>query len=745
MANEIDDDKAQEKEQQKESGKKAAKVAAKAAGNYFAGPIGGKAVDAIANTKAGQKILDKAGNVISKSPIGKQINNLDKIGGLDAADKAVNTMGSQGITPGGSSQTSNIGSQFSKPQGEANSDANNIAGLPPGTKGKKGKSILDDDNDTNNEDIELSGTATLGKTAKITILLGVLTSPFLIVVLTVLFASNVLGIYKDGLGINTVTGGRTGDIDYKEENPEAAEFYERVNNIKNEMQQEGKDVDAFKIVATYYILSKYDGNLSYKKMTNRKIKEIAEAMINEEGLYDETIFKNNLVDDIIKSHTSNMTKTRREAIADEIFEYIKNYYEFIGDDTNTCTSSSGTCDYSINGFYSQSTGNMKKGMNVSNLKVRLMQCGGRYGSGTWGQPLLGEELIDFEKYVLGVTYGEIGTSFEDEAIKAQIVAVRSFSLSRPSMMNNSLGKKLSKENNQWILQMSSCVADQVYCDPDQGCSKMNDGIQGGTIRSGHSIGTYRSPALAENSKLRVLAKEVEGEVLVNNQGNIISTSYINTTQNLFNKLAKQGLNYKQILLQVYNQGTTNSNAKDVSKMNCGMNVGVCGTTSTGEYSTWKQYDQRWKNVSLGNSTVGRIGCLATSVSILLAKSGVETNLGNNLNPGTFVQYLSSKGGFYNGNFMWNSVTKLAPNFKFVDKIVANNYSNQQKIDTIKDLISKGYYVTVQVSTSPQHWVAVDNIVGNQVNILDPASKETTYGKKYPISATGRIAYFKITT
>ena len=740
-------------------------------GHPVVAAVGGavKAGDMLTGGKVSGELGKAATKIMDKTPGGKQLQNvsnkLSESGASDVIGKAAAIQGGTSGTPtsGATSSatgatsptvgtnTGKSGAMGTTPTTEQNSQLpaspdsqatdNNIAGVPPGVGKKRGSSLLDDDDDK--QKVELTGQATLSKVAKISILTSLFASPFLIVILIVMTATTVFGTYKDGLGINTVSGGKTGDIDYVEDSQEATDFYERVNEVKEEMLREGKSVDAFRIVAVYHILSKYNGELSYKTMSKQKIEKIAEAMLNN-GVYDEETFRNNLVDDIIKSYVSKTSKKRREAIADEIFQYIVDYYEFIGEEMDTCVSSSGNCAYSIKGFYSKSTGNISKNMNISNLKVRLMQCGGDYGRGTWGQPLAGEELIDFEKYVLGVTYGEIGTSFSDEAIKAQIVAVRSFSLSRPAMMNNSLGKKLSQENNQWILQMSSCVADQVYCDPDQGCSRMNDGKQGGTIRSGHSVGTFRSPALPSDSKLRTLAKEVEGEVLVNNQGNIISTSYINTTQNLFNKLAKQGLNYKQILLQVYNQGSTNSGAKDVTKMSCGTTTGIC-SSSTGEYASWKQTDSRWKNVSLGNRTVGQIGCLATSVSILVAKSGVPTVLGDNFNPGTFVQYLSKNGGFVNGNFMWDSVNKVAPGFQYAGRKDLSGYTDQQKIDAIRDLVSQGYYVTIQVSSSnPQHWVAVNDVVGNQVNIYDPSDSRTVYGQRYPISRTKLVSYFKAT-
>ena len=730
---------------QPSSGSKVAKTAAKGAATYFAGPAGGKAVDLAANTKLGQKVLDKAGEKIDKSPLGKVANKLDEKGIVDAADKVVDMAGSKGGAPGGAPGGATGGATGANPQlpsPSGDSSTNNIAGVPPGGGPKKGSSILDDDKDKDKEDISVTGSADFSKVAKISLVLAVITSPFLLVILIVVASTTAFGVYKDGLGINTASEGNTGDIDYVEDDKEAADFYKRVNEVKEEMLKEGKSIDTFRIVAAYHVLSSYNGELSYKNMSKRKIKKIANAMLSN-NVYDEETFKNNLINDIIKSYVPKADKERREAIADEIFQYITDYYDFIGENNmNTCVSSSGVCDYSIKGFYSPSTGNINKNMNVSNLKVRLMQCSGIYGAGTWGQPLQGEDLIDFEKYILGVTYAEIGTSYHDEAIKAQLVAARSWALSRPAMMNNSLGKKLSQENNQWILQLSSCVADQVYCDPDRGCSKMNDGDQGGTIRSGNSVGTPFHSKLDDNSKLRTLAKEVEGEVLVNNQGNIINTPYTNVTQELFNRLAKQGLTYKQILLQVYNQGTTNSVAQDITKMSCGTSVGIC-SSETGEYATWKQYDQRWADVRLGSKTVRRIGCLATSVSILIAKSGVPTVLGDNFNPGTFVEYLSNNGGFSGGDFLWYSVKKVAPGFEFVDRVKTYGYSDQQRIDLIKNLLSQGYYVVIQVSvTNPQHWVAVNNVVGNQVNIYDPSDSRTVYGDKYPISRTGVIAYFK---
>ena len=140
--------------------------------------------------------------------------------------------------------------------------------------------------------------------------------------------------------------------------------------------------------------------------------------------------------------------------------------------------------------------------------------GGEFGSGTWGEPLEGEELVPFEQYILGVAYQEIGPSAPDEAIKAQMVAARSYALARPTAMGNALGKKLEQESDgKWILQMASCVADQVYCNPNLGCSAMNDGEQYGTVRSGIDHGTKFKDPMPADHKMRTLANETMGEVL----------------------------------------------------------------------------------------------------------------------------------------------------------------------------------------------------------------------------------------
>ena len=408
----------------------------------------------------------------------------------------------------------------------------------------------------------------------------------------------------------------------------------------------------------------------------------------------------------------------------------------------TEVSSGGSCVYDIKGFKIGSN-IYKKKMTISKLKVRLMECGSPYGNGSYSTAL-NEPLVDFETYLAGVAYAEISSGAPKEAIKAQIVAARSYSLARPTAMNNSYGKKLEEENGQWILQISSCVADQVFCNIDEGCSYMGGGDgQGGIVRSGNLSGAIRTRTpLATNHILRAISQEVKGEVLVDKSGYIISAGYLSTEQNMFISMANNGMNYKQILLQVYNQGNRNYGAADIEKMSCSSGSNV----STGDFASWKQYGSSWSSIPLGSSTsnIGKAGCLVTSISMLIAKSGVSTNVDGEFNPGTFVQKLNANGGFIGANLYWGKVSVAAPSFVYQNKIYILNLSKQEKLAKINSLLNSGYYVVAEVKgNTGQHWVAIDSTSGDTVNMMDPGSTATNLWSQYNWANTSTLAYFKV--
>lgn len=718
--------------------------------NPYAMAAGGavKAADKLTGgkaTEAAGKALNKIGK---RLPAGKKLQNasnkLGESGASDAIGKAASLKNAGGAgnvpnaqgSPNVPSQVGETGSENNQGQDPADS----IAGMPPFSRKKKDKQK--DENDSGEQEGNLSGKIT----AKVAIKIALFTIvPFILIIFLLIIVITVVtsnfSDYEDAFGASQASGAETGGIVFSTSNKEAAAFYERINDVKLSMQSNGKNVDALKVVAVYHVINQ-EKSIPYRDMTTDKIEEIANAMFDGNS-YNETTFKENLINDIFPKYVPNATESKRKRMAEDVFKYIENYYSLIGKNTSACASA-GSCIYNIKGFY-YSGSNHEQNLQITDLKVRLMQCGGSFGGGTWGKPLEGEELVPFETYILGVTYQEIGPEAPDEAQKAMMVAARSYSLSRPASMNNARGLKLEEENGQWILQLASCVADQVYCNPDQGCSAKNDGEQYGTVISGTSGAKKFKDPLAEDHKLRTLAAEVQGEVLVNDQGYIINAGYTSTEQNKFSSLANQGMNYKQILLEVYNSGSRNYGASDIDKMSCNNgNSSGCANTASGPYASWKQGGSPWSNIKIGNTsqTIGEVGCLVTSVSMLIAKSGVDTVI-DDFNPGTFVEYLNSHGGFQGANFVWASAQTVAPSFVHQGEVGLSGYTRSQKLSKIRELVNQGYYVVVEVKgNTGQHWVAVDSVSSDKITMMDPGSNATDMWSQYPWQNTSKLHYYK---
>lgn len=726
------------------------------------------------------KGLDKATGGLSTKALGKTLTNVNRIapggrhiqnmsnklsesGASDAIGKAAsmkngmsgggvntpsNPAGNNAISGGG--QSSSLPSSNSKALGDtSDSDSKRkIAGVDSTPK----HSILDDDINNNDDKKDKKtdgfGNFIISLPAKIALFAMIPAFLFFIIIFIVIASfTGIFSDFDDAFGISQTIGEETGDLYFQSSNPEQQAFYDRVNNVKLKYQAIGRVVDPLKIVAVYHVLNVNGANLDYSDMSEWEIMSFADAMFDG-NTYNEEVFKNNLIKNVIPKYLPNTLDGERKQMAQDVFDYIDRYYDLIGKNKNSSScASSGNCAYDIKGFYISGRGNVAKSMQISNLKVRLMECGGKYGNGSYTTPI-NQDLVDFEEYVAGVAYAEIGAETAAEAVKAQLVAARSFALSRPTAMGNSLGKKLEEENGQWILQISSCVADQVFCNINEGCSYMGGGDgQGGIVRSGNVAGAVKyRPPLAENHPLRTYMKETEGEVLVNAQGYIIAAGFLSTEQNLFMKLARQGLNYKQILLQVYNQGSRNYHASDIQKASCsGSSSSNCGGLSTGEFASWKQFGAPWSGVAMGGSNIGRVGCLITSIAIQIAKSGVPTIL-DDFNPGTFVQYLNSHGAFGGGGGLssFASPTTVAPTFVYQSQFYLAGKSRAEKLSVIRSYADQhDLYVVCEVKgNTGQHWVAIDSVAGDTINMMDPGSNSTDMWAQYNWANTSRCIYYK---
>ena len=720
----------------------AVKVADKVTGGKSTEALG-KAVTRANKVMPGGRKIQNASNNLSESGAS------DKIGQVASMKNGMAGGAGAGAVAGGNTPNnmSNVGG------GQNGSLPSSSGGSVADTAPKKESSTPSRSSDSDDSKKDEKSTGGIGsffaRQAVITVVLSVM--PFLLLILLfVMVIAMVTGIfndYEDAFGMSSVLGEETGGLYFNASSEEQEKFYNRINDVKLQYQAQGKSLDAMKIVAIYHSLQVAGVDIDYDDVTTSVIRRWADAMFDG-NFYSEEYFRNNLENDIFPGYKPGEQKVYYEEMADEVFDFIERYYNLIGKEMyGSSCASIGSCSYTIKGFYLSGRGNVLKNMQIRDLKVRLMECGSPYGNGSY-KKAIDQDLVNFEDYVAGVAYAEVGPSASDEVLKAQMVVARSFALSRPTSMNNSAGKKLEEENGQWILQISSCVADQVFCNIDEGCSYMGGGDgQGGICRSGKVPGAVRTrDPLPEDHAIRRAAAETQGEVLVNAQGYIINTPYNSTVQKNWASLAASGLNYKQILLQIYNQGSYNLGATDIEKASCN-NDGSTSCISTGEFSTWRQGDPEWGSMQMGSSgkTISQIGCLVTSVSMLIAKSGVNVNI-NPFNPGTFVQFLNSHGGFASGgNFVWGAATQAAPGFVYKGQISVAGMSREQKLTKIKEIVSQqGVYAVAEVKgNTGQHWVAIDSVTGSTVNMMDPASDSTDMWSQYNWANTSTIAYYKV--
>lgn len=443
-------------------------------------------------------------------------------------------------------------------------------------------------------------------------------------------------------------------------------------------------------------------------VSKRELTKLAKQMVDGYS-YSESKYRDYLVNTYIPKHMKDSIQDEDdpEDIADEIFE-LADFYKYLFYDEDENQTSSG-CDP------------------LSDLKVHVS---GR--------------TIPFKEYVISVVWPESSywsansESYSVEYGKAQTMASKTYAI-----------KHKYKPGVSEITIDNTTEGFQVWCD----------------IYTAGACGSTGNPSEKQIANLKQRYDDVADLFRVDDNGNLINTQYASNQAtcdgssahtgckedassnamnqyNAYEKHAKGGKNFEEIL-DVYYQGHN------------GPFKGMPSTSSScangsGNWENWKQCDPKWGNISLGGSTVCGIGCLATSVSMLVANSGLKANVSGELNPGTFITALKSKGGFIDGgNFVWNSVSNVVPGFNYGGQITLCGMSKAQKAKKVKELLDKGYYVVMEVKGaycggSGQHWVAVTGVNGSTISMADPAGVDdsnTNLFGKYG-NAASIIAYYK---
>lgn len=370
-------------------------------------------------------------------------------------------------------------------------------------------------------------------------------------------------------------------------------------------------------------------------------------------------------------------------------EYMTTHFNSF---TNKFSGSSGTCKYVVGES------------SYSNFKVRL------YKNDSFELVYSDDRLVDFDKYILGVAYQEAGggtDSISEQVFKTQAIAARSYALTRGKKMAGVKALQITEENGYSVINIRQTVSDQAYCDPDEGY------LPSGQL-SNCSSGHLRLP---DDSPLRKWAKEVEGVVLVDSNGEVVHTPYNIDDQTVWRALAQSGMTSDEIILKHYN----------AAEKGYTLNATCVKTSSVEGAEGWKQCDPRWGNMYVGSKTICSIGCALTSISIQLARSGVQLNVSGEFNPGTFMQTHKSNGGFIDNIITWN-VSRIAPNFKLIASHEALFGTKENKINTLKKYAANGEYIVLGVrhgvGQDIGHYVAYNDSSSDEIFIFDPAGNTT---------------------
>lgn len=164
-----------------------------------------------------------------------------------------------------------------------------------------------------------------------------------------------------------------------------------------------------------------------------------------------------------------------------------------------------------------------------------------------------------------------------------------------------------------------------------------------------------------------------------------------------------------------------------------------------DYTNWKQNDPEWNQQEAWpasqypNATIRRMsgaGCAVTSIAMLLRHYGVITSSDVNVfNPWICNETLKNAGAFNSAADLYWNLNNAYPGFVYQDQV---GYS----LPMLTSLYNRGYACMVKVNGSGgyDHFVAVRNVSGSTVSIMDPGSSATNLNA---YSSKKLIIYWKV--
>lgn len=321
-----------------------------------------------------------------------------------------------------------------------------------------------------------------------------------------------------------------------------------------------------------------------------------------------------------------------------------------------------------------------------------------------------ETPLTLEDYIKGVVYEEISGNTDINQIAAQMVAAKSFTLSRRTSEI-----KKDETTGDYIIPMLWSTADQDFCNVELGCNsddiKSNYGYENGNDdRLFH--GANRGPATEEQKKLYDEAWELTKNVYVaNNDGTPAQTAYYvgcsaGTCMDQSKLTNYSGIDFKSILGTFYSSYVISTIDGDLVNLQV-KGTQVCTNSST-NYSS-----SRAKLASFALDKVDKVPFYDQG---LATASGFEENsFGTEVEADSGGRTKKGLGtiGFINWVY-WSVLDENFGNENSVENILSNSFSITQDKLLMGDIGFSSDKTVVAIYVGDNKWVMEDSNAGNVV-------------------------------
>ncbi len=377
-----------------------------------------------------------------------------------------------------------------------------------------------------------------------------------------------------------------------------------------------------------------------------------------------------------------------------------------------------------------------KSMMSGNVLIDLLDAGcGSVNScpSYYGSP------ISIDKYIKGVVYEELGSSNNIEQIKAQMVAAKSYTLSRH--------KPILTDDGTYVIKMRWSTADQDYCDYEKGCKnvKENYGYNNSNDCTNCKHWANREAASEEKIKLYDQAWEESKNIYVVDSDGTPRGSYREgctkgtcMDQKELEKI--DNMDYQSILQSFYTKYTLAVQEGEFATALTGTSSKVCANTNGNGFGISDDkfkfyYQEDYSDLFCGSDkTIAIAGCGGTSYAMLVANLSNDTNFNpvDASNEGKGTNYCGSS-GTSDGLF---TNTLISKHSGFTAKNIEVSSSGAQEV--LQVIMNGGLVVANVQGQSPftwgGHWIVIRAIdINGKVKVADPISKDRSLTGTYDIN------------